>query len=146
MISVGLLELIPNWILISLGLVLLAVEMFSALFILLWFGIGLITVGLLGFAVDFTYGEYQLIIATAIGVFLLLGFRRRILPAQNDANNKTLSTYEAGGQGKLAKVDDEWLVFYNGTFWTVANPREDLVEDQLVRIVEVKNNRVTIES
>lgn len=144
MISVGLLELIPSWVLISLGLVLLAVEMFSALFILLWFGIGLIVVGLLGFTVDFQYGEYQLIMATALGVFLLLAFRRRFLPSQKDATNKVLSTYEAGGKGKVSKSEGEWVVFYNGTFWVIANPREDLVEDQLVQVVEIKSNKAWI--
>lgn len=145
MTSIGLIEFIPNWWLISLGLVLIGLEIFLGLFILLWFGIGLVVVGLLGFFVDFGYGEIQLIFATAIGLVLLFAFRRKVVTGTN-AQVEQLATYQAGEMGVLSLVNNQWMIFYHGTHWLVANPNDQLQSGQRVKVSEIKNNQVWIDA
>lgn len=145
MTSIGLIELIPNWWLISLGLVLIGLEIFLGLFILLWFGIGLVVVGLLGFFVDFGYGEIQLIFSTAIGMVLLFALRRKVITAKN-AQVEQLATYQTGDSGVLSLVNNQWMIFYHGTHWLVANPTDSLQSGQRVKVSEIKNNQAWIET
>lgn len=145
MTSIGLLELIPNWVLIALGLTLIGIEIFFGLFILFWFGIGLVVIGLLGFFVDFGYGEYQLIFATAIGSVLLYALRNKVISAKN-AQTEDLSTYQPGETGTLSRHNEQWMIYYHGTHWRVANPQNDWQEGQTVTVSAIKNNQAWIDT
>lgn len=140
MTSIGLLELIPNWWLIALGLALIGIELFFGFFILLWFGIGFVVVGTLGWFVDFGYGEIQLIFATAIGTVLLFAFRRKLITRGN-AEAETTSTYEGGDIGQIQRHQDTWQIYYHGTHWQIANPRDDLHVGQMRKVIEIKQNQ-----
>lgn len=143
MSSIGIIELIPNWILIALGVALIGLEIFIGFFVLLWFGLGLVVVGILGFFVDFGYGEYQLIFASAIGIVLLFAFRKKVITPKN-AKVELLSTYQPGGTGTVSRHNNQWVIFYRGTHWVIANPHPDLVADQKVEVTEIKDNQAWI--
>ncbi|SFR52726.1 NfeD family protein [Thiomicrospira sp. ALE5] len=144
MITLGLLDLIPSWALIALGFALIGVEMLLGLFMLMWFGIGLIVVGLLSFVVDFEYGEIQLIFAFAIGSVLLFALRNKVI-AKRNAKEEISVTYQTGGIGKLSLHNDTWMVFYHGTHWQVANPPAEWQEGQRVRVTKIELNQAWIE-
>lgn len=145
MISAGLLALIPNWILISLGVVLIGMEVFLGVFVLLWFGLGFVIVGMLGFFTDFVYGEYQLIFAFAIGIALLAAFRRRVME-RFPAAEQVLSTYQAGEYGKVSMHEGQWMIFYKGTHWVIANPQPGLVEGENALVAKIESNRVWLQT
>ncbi|HEY9017529.1 NfeD family protein [Thiomicrospira sp.] len=145
MTSIGLLGLIPSWMLISVGLILIGVEIFIGLYILLWFGLGLVFVGLMSFFVDFGHGEIQLIFAFAIGTVLLFALRQKLIAPQN-AQTESLSTYEAGETGVLSQHNGQWMVFYHGTHWLVANPNDDLTPGQKIKVTQIKSNQAWIET
>ncbi|UQB42745.1 hypothetical protein JX580_02275 [Thiomicrospira microaerophila] len=141
--SIGLIELIPDWILIAAGLVLIGIEIIFGLFILFWFGIGLVTVGLLGFFVDFEHGEYQLIFAFAIGMVLLFALRKKVI-APHNAQPDQLDTYQTGDIGLLSQHNQQWMVFYHGTHWIVANPKSGYEVGQRVKVDEIKSNQAWV--
>lgn len=145
MSSEGLIELIPNWILISAGLVLIGIEIFAALYILLWFGIGLVVVGLLGFFVDFGHGEIQLIFAFAIGTVLMFALRRKVI-APHNAEKEVISTHQPGETGRVTAHNNQWMVYYHGTHWLVANPSDQLKDGQQVKVTDIKHNQAWIEA
>lgn len=144
MTSIGLIELIPSWMLISAGLILIAIEIFAGLFILLWFGIGLVIVGFLSFFVDFGHGEIQIIFAFAIGTVLMFALRRKVM-APHNAEKEAISTHQPGETGRLSMHNNQWMVYYHGTHWLVANPSDDLKEGQQVKVTEIKHNQAWIE-
>lgn len=145
MTSIGLLELIPSWVLVSAGLILIGIEIFIGLYILLWFGIGLVLVGLLSFFVDFGHGEIQLIFAFAIGSVLLFALRQKLISPHN-AQTEPLSTYEPGETGLLSQHNGQWMVFYHGTHWLVANPSDNLTVGQKIKVTQIKSNQAWIET
>lgn len=145
MSSIGLLELIPSWILIAAGLILIGIEILFGLFVLFWFGLGLVFVGLVGLFVDFEHGEYQLIFAFAIGMVLLFALRKKII-APHNAEADQLDTYQTGEIGQLSLHNDQWVVFYHGTHWVVANPQADFKANQRVRVDEIKSNQAWVSS
>jgi membrane protein implicated in regulation of membrane protease activity len=144
MTTVALLELIPNWILISVGLLFIGIEIAFGVFILFWFGLGLITVGLLGFFVNFEQGEFQLIFAFAIGIVLLFGFRKRIISKRN-AEPETLYTYQTGDTGIVKHYQDQWMIDYHGTHWRIANPTDQLESGKAYPVKEIRNNQVWLD-
>lgn len=144
MITPGLLELIPGWLLIAIGFALIGIEMLIGLFMLMWFGIGLIIVGMLSFVVDFEQGEFQLIFAFAIGAVLLFALRKQVI-AKRNAQEDISVTYQTGDIGKLALHNDTWMVFYHGTHWQIANPEGQWHEGQRVRVTKIAMNQAWIE-
>jgi membrane protein implicated in regulation of membrane protease activity len=143
MSSIGLIELIPDWILIAAGLVLIGIEIIFGLFILFWFGIGLVLIGLLGFFVDFEHGEYQLIFAFAIGMVLLFALRKKVI-ARNNAEADQLDTYQTGEIGQLSQHNQQWMVFYHGTHWAVANPKSSFQQGQRVVVEKIESNQAWV--
>lgn len=141
----ALLPPIANWMMLTLGVILIVLEV-SALnfFILLWFGIAAILVGIWGFFAPFTHGEYQLIATALLGTVLLLLFRKRFLP--DNSNSLTLETFKSGGSGRVIEQDGQWMIEYQGTWWRIANPSDALKEGQMAIVEKVENNQAWIKT
>lgn len=135
---------IANWIMLALGIILIVLEV-SALnfFILLWFGIAAILVGIWGFFSPFAHGEYQLIATAILGTVLLLLFRKHFLP--DTTNTTPLETFKSGGSGRVIQQDGLWMIEYQGTWWRIANPSDALKEGQMATVEKVENNQVWID-
>lgn len=135
-----------NWQLLTLGVILITLEVtLLNFFILLWFGIAAILVGIWGFFIPFEHGEYQLLATAVMGTGLLLLFRNRFLAINQKAPEMPLETFKAGETGKLMQQNDTWMIEYQGSCWQVANPTDYLKEGETVQVTKVENNRVWIQ-
>ncbi|GEM_PF-1588770 len=135
-----------NWQLLSLGVILITLEVtLLNFFILLWFGIAAILVGIWGFFIPFEHGEYQLLATAVMGTGLLLLFRNRLLEVNQKTPEMTLETFKAGEAGRLMQQDGTWMIEYQGSWWQVANPTDNLKAGETVRVTKVENNRVWIQ-
>lgn len=138
--TTALLPLVPAWILVSIGFVLIAIELMAFnLFIFLWFGIAAIIIGALSFVIDFGHGEYQWLSIIIIGTAMLFTLRKRFMPT--NAAPIELETFKTGEMGRVEKQDDRWVIQYQGTWWQIANPTDDLAEGQTKEVKEIRSNK-----
>lgn len=144
----GLLAPISPWYLISLGLVLLLSELLLMSFVLMWFGIAAILMGLVSFYIHLPSGESQLIITAFWGGFMLYLLRHKMIKSQGQEDMQP-ETFREGGYGQLKKMDDRWMVEYQGTLWKIApeclKNHQAWLEDDEVNVVKIQHNQVFIE-
>ncbi|MCH8498688.1 MAG: NfeD family protein [Marinobacter sp.] len=139
---------IPTWVMLVIGLLLVMAELFATLFILLWFGLGFITVAFLGLLVPELNIGVQLALSVGLGAMYLALFRKRFrsrLPNQPS----TLTTFQGSVDGELAlNANGRFTVLANGTYWQPANLEviaEPLRrEGQRVRVEGFENNRAVL--
>ena len=133
------------WLLMLIGVALIVLEVLLVpFFVLLWFGIAAIVVGLVHAVWPFPGGEYQLITIGIVGVVLLLVFRKRFM-AGRPTRKDDMETFRPGGIGKLRQYEGEWMVFYNGTWWKVMNVQPDFKDGSPVRVVRIDHNLAEVE-
>ncbi|MGM0541361.1 MAG: NfeD family protein [Pseudomonadota bacterium] len=136
----NILPIIPAWVMLTLGILLLGTELLSATFVMLFFGIAFILVGLVGFFVSWPSGEVQLLLTMVLGgilTFVLRGFfmqgmRKEELP---------LETMQVGDTGIIVENDGHLRVDYKGTTWGFKKRGDfEIKTGDEVLIEELKNN------
>lgn len=110
------LSVIDPYILLGIGVVLIALEAVITSFILIWFGIGFMLTALISYFYPFNDGIWQLAIASFISLLLLLILRKKVfesfLKPEKEINDNFLN--EKGfGLIKNQKV------FYKGTYFEI---------------------------
>ena len=110
------LSVIDPYILLGIGVVLIALEAIITSFILIWFGIGFMLTALISYFYPFNDGIWQLAIASFISLLLLLILRKKVfesfLKPEKEINDNFLN--EKGfGLIKNQKV------FYKGTYFEI---------------------------
>lgn len=138
----NILPLIPNWIMLALGIVLMGLEVMTGTFFILFIGIAFLLVGLLGMiGIDFASGEFQLLTTMVIGFALTMFLRKKLQAMMNKQQDLELETMKTGDLGKIVKFQDEFRVEYKGTTWAIQKSEEFEVEegDQVV-VTEIQNN------
>ncbi len=149
--SPAILNAFANWQILTLGVILIMLEVtLLNFFILLWFGIAAIVVGSVGFFIPFEHGEYQLLSITILGTILLLAFRKRFIEDEK-APHLELETFKSGEVGTVTQQKNElgetiWMIEYQGSWWRIANPTEHLKIGQTVTVKKVANNQVWIKA
>lgn len=130
---------IPAWILISFGIVLIALEMITTAFVLIFFGLAFIIIGIVSFFI-YMPGEVQILGAMVIGGALTFFLRRIILPLMR-TDNLTLETLEVGEMGILSEYNGELRVNYKGTTWAIQiEDNNTFSKGDKVIVKELKNN------
>lgn len=134
------------WVVLSFGIALLISELFISAFVVMWFGIGAIAVGLVSFVFPGINSGIQILFSVIIGIVLMYSLRGRYLPKSN-AEPDDLYTFKAT-TGKLKVVGDRVSVLANGTFWTIDNIESldsgGIIDGATVKISGFVDNRATL--
>jgi membrane protein implicated in regulation of membrane protease activity len=128
------------WVLIA-GVVILALELVSGSFYLLWYGIGLCLAGAVGWAIGDEHTLVQAAIGVAIGIVTMVLFRKRIVGRMMGHKTRDEFLLEEG-QGIIREGG---LVEFRGTTWQydVAGGESYEIGERVI-VTPAKSNRVHI--
>lgn len=130
---------IPAWIFIAFGVFLIALEMVTTMFILIFFGIAFSLVGVVSFFIVMS-GEIQILTAMLIGGLLTFFLRKYFLKLVQ-SKGLPLETLATGETGVLSVHNGELRVSYKGTTWAIrAEDKANFTNDEIVVVKELKNN------
>ena len=138
------LNLFSPTILIAIGIGLIVLEVFTFSFVLFWFGLASILVGIISFTSIFTDGLWQLssiaIIAMALLFLLRLKAMEKFLKSKEKENNDNFFNEKGIGIIKDGKV------YYKATYWNIDLVNKDtFVEDEKVTVLGAAKGIATIE-
>ena len=139
---------IPEWYLMIAGLIIIAVEIFFLnLFVILWFGLACLVMGILGFAlpnvIGLLHGEWQLLGIALIGIVSLFSYKIFFSKA-TAADNTQLDQFQTGKIGTVVHTESGLKVSYQGTLWAIAPGGEVVTANQQVCVQAIRNNQVVI--
>ncbi|CZE48707.1 hypothetical protein [Campylobacter geochelonis] len=105
--------MIEPLVLISIGVVLTIIELVLTNFVFIFFGFGFIVVGLVNFAIKFSW-EWQLLSAFLLSLLLLFTLKKPMKKAffKHSGDIKDNFLDEAG----VGIIKDS-MIYYKGTFW-----------------------------
>ena len=138
------LNVIDPYILLAIGVALVALEALIASFIVIWFGIGFLIVAIISFFFIFSAGVWQLATISLISIFLILFLRKKVVDTFSKSKIEVSDDFlnEKGiGEIKNSKV------FYKGTYWEF-DPninKDDFKEDEKIIVLETSKNIAFIE-
>uniref|UniRef100_UPI004047672D NfeD family protein n=1 Tax=Aliarcobacter sp. TaxID=2321116 RepID=UPI004047672D len=138
------LSVIDPYILLAIGVALVAFETVIASFILIWFGIGFIITAGISLFYGFSDGIWQIAVASLISLFFIFILRKKalesFLKSKRDISDDFLN--EKGiGEIKNSKV------FYKATYWDIDSKidEKEFVEGEKVVVLKTHKNSATIE-
>ncbi|MDD2896544.1 MAG: nodulation efficiency protein D [Aliarcobacter sp.] len=138
------LSVIDPYILLAIGVALIAFEAVIASFVLIWFGLGFILTALISYVYIYSDGLWQIATASILSLILLLLFRKKalesFLKSKRDISDNFLD--EKGiGEIKNSKV------LYKATYWDIdsAIDEKEFVEGEKVVVLKTFKNKATIE-
>lgn len=138
------LDVLDPYILLAIGVALIAFEAIIASFVLIWFGLGFILTALISYVYIFSDGLWQIAIASIFSLILLLLFRKKalesFLKSKKDISDNFLD--EKGiGEIKNSKV------LYKATYWDIDSEldEKEFVEGEKVVVLKTFKNQATIE-
>jgi membrane protein implicated in regulation of membrane protease activity len=138
------LSAVDPYILLAIGVALIALEALIASFILIWFGISFIIVAVISYFVLFSGAVWQLATVSLLSIFLILFLRKKVVEIVStpkiDVSDDFLN--EKGiGEIKNSKV------FYKGTYWDIDSEidEKEFLEGEKVLVLKTFKNRATIE-
>jgi membrane protein implicated in regulation of membrane protease activity len=125
---------------LTLGLLLLGLELLTGTFVMLFFGIAFVLVGGSGFLVEWTSGEMQILSAMLLGGILTFALRRFLMQGMG-TENLPLETMQVGETGMIVENDGHLRLDYKGTTWGFKQNGEFTVKagDEVV-VEKLKNN------
>jgi membrane protein implicated in regulation of membrane protease activity len=140
--EVTILSVISPIVLVGIGIFLMALEVLTFTFVLFWFGVAFIGVGVISYFVTFSDGAWQIASVGIISLVLLLFLRSRFLTIflearKGDEVQDDFFNMQGVGIVKNGKI------YYKATYWD-CDDMERLKEGQKVEILEVKKGKVKI--
>ena len=138
------LDVIDPFILLAIGIALIAFEAVIASFILIWFGVGFVVVAIISSLYMFSDGIWQIAAASIISLLLLFLLRKKVLEkflnSRKDISDDFLN--EKGiGEIRNSKV------FYKATYWDIDSniDEKEFVEGEKVVVLKTHKNTAIIE-
>ena len=138
------LDVIDPFILLAIGIALIAFEAVIASFILIWFGVGFVVIAIISSLYMFSDGIWQIAAASIISLLLLFLLRKKVLEkflnSRKDISDDFLN--EKGvGEIRNSKV------FYKATYWDIDSSidEKEFVEGEKVVVLKTHKNTATIE-
>lgn len=135
------LNTISPTILIAIGILLIAAEAATFTFILFWFGIASIIVGIISYIVSFSDGAWQIASIGIIAILLLFFLRTKalylFLKAKDGEIKDDFLNTKGFGIVKNGKV------YYKATFWN-CDDIDNFKDGEKVEVLEAKKNMVKI--
>lgn len=138
------LSVIDPYILLAIGVALIALEAVIASFVLIWFGIGFVLTALLSYFLAFNDGIWQIATASIISLILLLMLRKKalesFLKSKKDISDNFLN--EKG----IGEIRDS-KVFYKATYWDIDSKldEKEFVDGEKVVVLKTHKNKASIE-
>ncbi len=138
------LNIFDIYILLGIGVALIAFEAIVTSFILIWFGLAFIITAIISNFYDYTDGIWQLATVSLISLILLFFLRKKVLDKFLNSKVKISDSFfnEKGiGQIKNKKV------FYKGTYWEIDSNLDDeeFKEEEKVLVVKTYKNFASIQ-
>ena len=137
------LNVIDPYVLLGIGVVLIAFEAIITSFILIWFGIGFVLTAFISYAYTFEDGIWQIALASFISLILLFLLRKKtfkkFLKSEEEISDNFLN--EKGfGEIKNNKV------FYKGTYWEIDASIDESIfnEGEKVMVTKTYKNSAII--
>ena len=138
------LDVIDPFILLAIGIALIAFEAVIASFILIWFGVGFVVIAIISSMYMFSDGIWQIAAASIISLLLLFLLRKKVLEkflnSRKDISDDFLN--EKGiGEIRNSKV------FYKATYWDIDSniDEKEFIEGEKVVVLKTHKNTATIE-
>ena len=132
------------YVLLAIGVVLIALEAVVTSFILIWFGLAFILTAIISNFYNYTDGIWQLATVSLISVVLLFFLRKKILDKFLNSKVKISdSFFNEKGIGKIKNKK----VFYKGTYWEIDSDLDDeeFKEEEKVIVLKTNKNFATIQ-
>lgn len=129
-------------ILLTIGIVLMGLEMMLGSFYILWFGIGFFVVGAIEYFLPFPSAMYQIATALSISLVLLFTLKRKVSYLLSNSEKEIKSDFlNEEGEG----IIKEGMVFYKGTMWEYEPKSLHVKEGLHVKVLSTKGNKANIE-
>ena len=139
----NIIEVIPVWIMLAIGIVLLGIELLIGTFVVLFFGIAFVVIGFVGFFLAWPSGELQILVAMLLSgllVFLL----RPLMVKGLQKEDLPLETMQVGDLGEIVSHGGELRLMYKGTTWAFKTQDQATVSAGEEVMVEKLHNNVAI--
>ncbi|WP_418185546.1 NfeD family protein [Aliarcobacter vitoriensis] len=132
------------YILFAIAIALITLEIFLYSFVVIWFGLGFIIVGVLSFFYPFESAIWQIALVSILSLIFLFLFRKKLLARFSKSQREVKDNFfdESGfGEFKQGKI------FFKGTFWELEPNFDDktLKDGEKIKVLKVKNNFAFIE-
>ena len=137
------LDISQPYILLAIGITLIALETFIGSFIIIWFGLGFIITAGISYFYEFSDGIWEIATVSVISLLLILFLRKKFTKIfmKSDINVSDDFFNEKGiGEIKNSKV------FYKGTYWNI-DPlinQKEFVEGEKIVVLKILKNNATI--
>lgn len=126
-------------ILIVIGTILIIFELLFLHFVLMFFGIGFLITGVVGFFVEFSW-EVQILLAFTLSIILLFMLKKTI--QQSFIKGSDTINQDFLNESGVGEIKDG-MVYFKGTFWQ-SNEIRDLKDGDKVEVLGVKENKIII--
>lgn len=136
--AIQILEVFNPYVLLAIGVALIALETFITSFIIIWFGIGFVITAGISLIYDFNDGLWQLASVSLISLLLIILLRKKFLEAflnsSKDINDNFLD--EKGiGEIKNSKI------FYKGTYWEFDESIDEKEFEEGEKVIVLKTHK-----
>jgi membrane protein implicated in regulation of membrane protease activity len=138
------LSMIDPYILLAIGIALIAFEAIITSFILIWFGVGFVITAAISYIYPFTDGIWQLATASMISLVFLFLLRKKVLEKfLNSKRNISDDFFNEKGIGEIRNSK----VLYKATYWDIDSTidEKEFVEGEKVVVLKTHKNQATIE-
>lgn len=129
-------------LLIAMGIGLIALEALLLYFVILWFGLALLIVGLASYLIPFGDGLWQLGAAAVLALVLLFSLRSRVFKRFMHAKGKEPHDdfLNESGEG----IIKEGKVYYKATYWKIKSDAT-FEENERVKVLSTDGASATVE-
>ena len=138
------LDVIDPFILLAIGIALIAFEALIASFVLVWFGVGFVVIAIVSSVYMFSDGIWQIAAASIISLLLLFLLRKKVLEKfLNSRKNISDDFLNEKGIGEIRNSK----VFYKATYWDIDSniDEKEFVEGEKVVVLKTHKNTAIIE-
>ncbi|MCG3676873.1 NfeD family protein [Aliarcobacter butzleri] len=142
--TLTMLSAIDPYTLLAIGVTLVALEVFIASFIIIWFGVGFLVVAIISFFFIFSGAIWQLAVISLLSLIFLFLFRRKSLDKFFKSQTEVSDNFfDEKGIGEIRNSK----VFYKGTYWEIDSSLDakEFVEGEKVEVLKTSNNMATIQ-
>lgn len=131
--------MIPPYLVLAFGMLLVVAELLVGSFFLLFFGLGFLAVGILGFFIDFSW-HVQILLASLVSVALLVLLKKPMKEKFYSSKDEVKDDFlNESGEGEIK----EGMVYFKGTLWSYDG---DLKDGQKVQVIGTKGNKVILKN
>ena len=137
------LDVISPSVLVAIGILLIASEVFIFSFTLFWFGIASIIVAILSNYVVFTDGMWQIANISILALVLLFILRSKTLKIFLKSKDKEVNDtfLNDAGYGKIKNNK----VYFKATYWNIEPNQEQFKENDDVKVISTSHGYAKIE-